>query len=152
LLISAFASFRNCNGGNLVIFGEGELLSVLKEFALSLGVCRYVHFMGFVENPFRFSEHADLYVLCSKYEGYPNALLEALVSGVSVVATDCESGPREILTEKLSERLSPVGDAKNLAFKMDRFVGNCVNIDAFDHVSLSSANILEEYCMLLEVK
>lgn len=152
LLISAFASFRNCNGGNLVIFGEGDLLSILKEFALSIGVGSYVHFMGFVENPFRFSEYADLYVLCSKYEGYPNALLEALVSGVSVVATDCESGPREILTGPLSERLCPVGKVKSLWLKMDRFVGNCEDMDTFDHVSMSPANILEEYCMLLEVK
>ena len=82
----------------------------LQALAKKLGVNGRVHFMGFIDSPFRYSEYADLFVLSSNYEGYPNVLIEALSSGLSVVASDCDYGPREILIGNLSDRLFRVGD------------------------------------------
>jgi len=79
-----------------VILGEGPLEGQLKQQAAALGVTDAVSFAGFQTNPWPYVKHADLFVLSSRYEGLPNALLEALALGVPVVATDCPGGVREI--------------------------------------------------------
>lgn len=69
---------------------------------------------GFQSNPYPWIAGADLLVLCSDHEGLPNVLIEALACGTPVVATDCPSGPREILSA-FPECLVPCGDAPALA-------------------------------------
>jgi len=63
---------------------------------VGLGVGHSVAFPGFQKNPWPYVKHADLFVLASRFEGLPNALLEALALGVPVVATDCPGGVREV--------------------------------------------------------
>ena len=73
---------------------------------------------GLALDPWPYYASADLFVLSSDYEGYPMVLIEALLSGVNIVSTDCRSGPREILDGGRFGRLVPVGDAKSLAKAM----------------------------------
>jgi glycosyltransferase involved in cell wall biosynthesis len=75
--------------------------------------------MGALVNPYPVLASAALHVLSSRWEGYPNALLEALELRVPVVATDCPSGPRELLRDGRLGRLVPVGDDAALACAMD---------------------------------
>ena len=70
---------------------------------------------GFVQNPFAYMARAAVFVLSSAWEGSPGALVQALACGAPVVATDCESGPREILQNGRYGRLVPTGDAPALA-------------------------------------
>ena len=70
--------------------------------------------MGWTANPFGFLARADLFVLCSEWEGLPNTLIEAMACGVPVVSTDCESGPEEILQGGACGRIVPRGDAAAL--------------------------------------
>jgi glycosyltransferase involved in cell wall biosynthesis len=70
---------------------------------------------GFAANPWPYYAAADLFVLSSDYEGFPLVLIEALRSGLPIVSTDCESGPREILEGGSYGTLVPVGDAQALA-------------------------------------
>jgi glycosyltransferase involved in cell wall biosynthesis len=110
LLIHKFVSFRKIwPDSQLWILGVGPLLDDLKQLSCSLDVSAHVHFIGFQTNPYVWMKHADLFVLCSAYEGLPNVLLEALACGCPVVATDCPGGTREImeLTEN-TDRLLPV--------------------------------------------
>lgn len=96
----------------LMIIGQGEYAQY-KELAAGLGVEDAVCFMGLKKNPYPYLKRSSLYVLTSYNEGFPNALVEAMALGVPAVATDCMTGPREILEEKygiLVPNMSPDAD------------------------------------------
>lgn len=119
LLIEAFARIRERRDARLVILGEGALRTDLREAAAQAGVARDVDLPGFDPNPFRYLARAAVHVLSSDWEGLPGSLIQALACGVPVVATDCPSGPREILDHGRFGRLVPVGDATALAAAVD---------------------------------
>lgn len=103
----------------LIILGEGEARPQLSVQIAALGLRDRVLMPGHVENPLAFMSHAALFVLSSRWEGFPLSLVEALGCGAPVVATDCPSGPAEILAGGLG-MLVPVGDAAALAAAMAR--------------------------------
>ena len=80
----------------LTILGTGPLRETLLAQRNRLGLTEVVRFIGFEPNPYPYFRHADLFVLSSRYEGFPNALLEALVLGTRAIATDCPGGAREV--------------------------------------------------------
>lgn len=79
-----------------------------------------VHCVGWQADPQPFYRRAGLFVMCSRYEGWSNVLLEAMGQGCPVVAADCPHGPAEMLGEALGRQLLPVGDATALAAAMRR--------------------------------
>lgn len=87
----------------LLFIGEGNKRGALEKLVLDLNLESHVVFLGFQKNPFRYIAEADVFVLSSINEGFPNALVEAMACSIPVVATDCKSGPREILTEVYSD-------------------------------------------------
>lgn len=119
LLIRSFARVRAGRSAKLMLVGTGALLGQLRQLAAELGVAEDVIFAGYAPEPFAYYASADLFVLSSDYEGYPNVLVEAMRCGVPVVSTDCESGPREILDGGRYGKLVPVGDEAALAAAMD---------------------------------
>jgi len=116
LLIKAFSIVLKENNARLLILGEGELRSELESLALSLGLNEKNFFMpGFVSNPFNYLKNSNVFVLSSRWEGFPNVLLHALGCGCPIVATDCRSGPVEILENGKWGYLTPVGDVEAMA-------------------------------------
>ncbi len=114
-LVRAFREVRAERQVRLVILGEGkEREAILREVA-SLGLCDDVELAGFVLNPFPYMKRAAVFVLASEYEGLPNVLIQALALCTPSVATDCPSGPREILQGGALGTLVPMRDVPALA-------------------------------------
>ena len=96
LLIEALA--LNANPSIfLTLLGEGPLLEELKALAEQRGVSAQIRFVGYQKNPYPFFAQADAYVLSSRYEGFPNVVLEAIACGTPVIATPAVGGVSEIL-------------------------------------------------------
>ena len=110
LLIEAFAVSPSCQGLQLVILGKGSLEARLKAQAAAMGVADRVHFPGFVANPWAYFARAELFVLPSRWEGFPTVVAEALACGAPALVTDCDFGPSEIVEHGLSGWVVPTGN------------------------------------------
>lgn len=116
ILINAFAILvKETPNAHLTILGEGNLKQELMEQAVTMGIEKNISFVGFKSNPYPYYKYADVYVLSSRWEGFPNSLLEALACGTKIVATNCKSGPREIIGDNEFGTLVSEGDYESLA-------------------------------------
>lgn len=110
-LIRAFKYVREkIPDAKLLILGQGSLEEYLKNLSSQLELSNDVHFLGFQSNPFKYISKSDIYILPSLYEGFPNALCEAMACGLPVISSDCKSGPREILSQSESSKTYPVSE------------------------------------------
>ena len=123
---------------NLYIIGDGELREEIETQIRELNLQDRVFLLGRKINPYKYLSKADCFVFSSDYEGFPNVLLEALVCGLPIISTDCQSGPREILAPdtdvgfKLKEGieiakygiLTPVEDKAHLQKAMHLIISN----------------------------
>ncbi|WP_324251893.1 glycosyltransferase [Paraburkholderia gardini] len=125
-LLDAYAQLvRDANPvENLVIVGDGAFHDELKAYAKELGIANRVHFTGHLRNPHALIAGATVQVLSSRYEGMPMVLLEALALGKPIVATDCPTGPREILDDGRAGLLVPIGDVAAMADAMARVLAD----------------------------
>lgn len=124
-LIRAFSVLRSHGvSARLVLLGDGEERPRLLELAEELGISDQIDMPGWVDNPYAYMARAGVFVLSSIFEGLPVALIEALACGCPVAATDCPSGPREILEDGTLGPLSPVGDSKALATSIEQVLAS----------------------------
>lgn len=108
---------------DLVILGEGLLRETLKSQIQARGLETRVHLPGRAGNVGEWYQRADLYVMSSRYEGFPNTLAEAMAHGCAVVSYDCDTGPRDIIRHGIDGLLvSPVGDLSALANALDKLM------------------------------
>jgi glycosyltransferase involved in cell wall biosynthesis len=114
-LLRAFAKVRQQRPARLLILGEGEERPILEALVRELALEADVALPGFVAGAQACMAEAAVFVLSSAWEGLPTVLIEALAAGTTVVATDCPSGPREILRGGELGRLVPPGDIGALA-------------------------------------
>jgi glycosyltransferase involved in cell wall biosynthesis len=120
LLIRSFARAFSGSSVKLMILGEGPLRSDLEALVDAEGLSDRVIMPGFTTEPWPYYASADLFALSSDYEGYPLVLIEAMRCGLSIVSTDCESGPREILEGGRYGILVPIRDEPALAKGLER--------------------------------
>ena len=114
-LIEAFALVRSQREARLLIVGDGPDRNALHRLARELGVAADVDLPGFTGNPYPAIRAAAVLALTSRFDALPGVLIEALALGTPIVATDCPSGPREILCGGRYGDLVPVGDATGVA-------------------------------------
>ena len=99
-LIEAYSkSMLPKNQVHLVILGKGKKQLELENLAKETGVTDTVHFLGFQENPYKYMKNAKAFVLSSWHEGHPMVLIEALCCDTPVIAFDCPTGPREVVSD-----------------------------------------------------
>jgi glycosyltransferase involved in cell wall biosynthesis len=120
LLLRAFAKVRAERPVRLIILGEGPDRPGLEQLVAELGIGADVDLPGAVTNPYAYMSRAVAFVLSSRWEGLPTVLVEALGCGAQVIATDCPSGPDEILAGGRYGTLIPVGDLGALVAAMRR--------------------------------
>lgn len=97
----------------LLIIGKGEF-DEYRELSYRLGIGDEVYFTGLKKNPYPYLKRSTLYLLTSYYEGFPNALVEAMSLSIPVVATDCMTGPAEILEDRYGLLIPNMSKEKNL--------------------------------------
>ncbi len=120
-LLAAFAIvLRDLPDARLTILGRGPEEETLRRLAQTLNISGQVEFKGFVQDPYPFYVNADAFVQASLFEGFPNALVEAIASGTPVVATDCPGGTVEIVIPRENGLLVPVSQSNELAAAMIR--------------------------------
>lgn len=114
-LLRAFARLRRKRPCRLLILGEGSRRGELEALVEELGVGADCRLPGHAPNPYPFMAQASVFVVSSAWEGIVNVLTEALALGTPAVATDCPSGPREILRDGELGPLVALGDDAALA-------------------------------------
>lgn len=123
-LLDALAILRRTIPAQLWLVGEGRDRSMLQSRIRSLRLERAVRLVGFQSNPFRFMAAADVFVLSSRWEGFGNVIVEAMACGTPVVATNCRSGPNEIIQDGVNGLLVPPKDPTALANALMRLLTN----------------------------
>lgn len=120
ILIKAFAKTNLRKRVKLVILGEGGERKNLEKLIVKYGLKSQVLLFGRVGNPFIYMKYAKFFILSSRYEGFGNALLEALACRTPVIATNCENGPSEIIENEENGLLVPVEDEEALKVAMEK--------------------------------
>jgi len=124
VMIRAFAKSGLWRTHALVILGKGSRLAELHTLAAKLGVGEYVRFIGFVANPYAWMARAELFLLSSRWEGFPTVAAEALAAGTPLLLSDCRFGPRDVIEPGVSGELVPVDDVDALATKLAELIAD----------------------------
>src|SRR5262249_26889241 len=123
LLLEAFSRVaKGRPDWKLKILGEGPLQRQLCAQANQLNIAARVEFVGAVVDSFLVLRQADLFVFSLRFEGFGNALCEAMACGLPVISFDCPSGPSEIVRPGVDGVLIPAGDVTALAESMGRLM------------------------------
>ena len=114
LLLRAMASLSD-DRYHLTILGAGPETGSLEDLRERLGLNSQVTFLGFVENPYKYMSQADIFVLSSRFEGFPNVILESMACGTPVVSFNCQGGIDEIIQDGINGYVVELGNISALA-------------------------------------
>jgi len=120
-LLRAFAAIEDSEW-RLVLCGEGPLRGQLEELAARLGIVDRVHFAGTVRDIGGWYARAGIFAFTSYFEGFPNALAEAMVAGLPVVSYDCPTGPSDLIRDGRNGILVPLGDIQSFSAALQRLM------------------------------
>lgn len=148
ILIEALALCKNVRP-RLTLLGEGPLRSALEQLAREKGVADRVRFVGFQKNPYPFFQKADAFVLSSRYEGFPNVVLEALACGTSVIATPAPGGVDEIASLTGGVVVASAIDAQSLRVAIEQFFAKKEKIKKISLTPFRIDEIVAQYQNLL---
>lgn len=112
ILLKSFSKFENKEKYHLTILGKGVLKAELEQLAHELGVDKQVTFAGFQSNPYPYMTQASIFISSSRFEGFPNAVLEALACDTPVLANDYKGGIHEIIEDPLYGKVIAMENSK----------------------------------------
>jgi glycosyltransferase involved in cell wall biosynthesis len=153
LIFSAMDMLESVIDANLLILGCGPLFSKYEEFIKSSNFSHKWKMLGFVENPLPFIKRSTVLVLASDFEGLPTVLIEALGCGTQIIASDCPSGPAEILNGGEYGQLIPVDNALALKNAIEKSINRDFYVDPkrlVEYAAIFSVDTaIERYMKLL---
>lgn len=118
-LIKAFSIVNKKNSSYILkIFGEGPDRDILQNLIDTAGLHDYVQLCGAKSDAINDVANSKIFVLSSRYEGMPNALIEAMAAGTACISTDCKFGPSELISDGKNGLLTPVDDVRTLSEKI----------------------------------
>lgn len=123
MLINAFSKLRNLDL-ILNIYGEGSLKGELQSLINELGLSNHIKLWGRSNNIKEVFMNTDLFILSSNAEGMPNSLMEAMAVGLPCIATDCPTGPSDLIDNEIDGVLIPVGNEEALVNAINSMINN----------------------------
>jgi glycosyltransferase involved in cell wall biosynthesis len=123
LLIDSFGDIENENA-ELHILGVGSQKEILQQKVNQSDLSNKVFFHSFQDNVFKFLSKASVFVLPSKFEGMPGALIQAMATGCACIASDCYTGPSELINHDKNGFLFPVDDKEKLTLYINDLLAN----------------------------
>ena len=154
LLISIFSKLHNTDW-ELWIVGSGSEIQLLKDQVQNLNLTQKVKILGVQKNIKTFYQRSKVFVLTSKFEGYPNALCEAMANGCACISFDCDTGPSEIIANDINGLLIENGNAVEFQKQLQSLIADNKKIVSlgFEAVkiraSLNIKNISEQWYALM---
>ncbi len=134
MMLHAFANVKE--DSRLLLVGDGSEEVKLRALAEELEISDKVIFVGGQDNPYKYLSKAAIYLSTSRSEGFPNAMVEAMICGCAIISTDCPSGPREILAPKSNIKKQIKEGVEYATF------GTLVALDDVDALSLAMSHLL----------
>jgi GalNAc-alpha-(1->4)-GalNAc-alpha-(1->3)-diNAcBac-PP-undecaprenol alpha-1,4-N-acetyl-D-galactosaminyltransferase len=124
VLIRAFSEIKDKKGFKLLIIGDGELKIELQNLVSQLNIQKYADLIPNQKSIYDYYRKASIFVLASKYEGFPNTLIEAMASGCACVSFDCPYGPREIIQNNYNGKIIEANNQKKLTETLSDLIDN----------------------------
>lgn len=158
ILINAF-KIINCKYPDLrlVLIGRGPKKPDLIELAEKLNVLSHIDFINFDPNPYRYMKRANLFVLPSLTEGFPNVLVEAMACGCPTVAFDCKTGPKEIIGQSEFGEIINEFSSEKLAEKIVMLLNDKIRYEKLKELSIrrasdfSSDRVISQWIKILSI-
>ena len=125
-IIEAFVQVADKHlGWDLHLVGEGPLRQKLQKQIDDCGLQNgRICLLGQRKDLWKLMQKSDAFIMASAYEGFPNALLEAVAIGLPSISTDCKSGPKEISDNGKVVYLVPPNDHQALTVALDTLLGD----------------------------
>ena len=143
LLINAFCNL-NIQNWKLYIVGEGELKEKLENKIYSLNIQNNVFLLGSKQNIDEYYNKAKIFVLTSTYEGFPNVLIEAMCFGLPCIASNCKTGPNEIIQHETNGYLFENNNTVQCTYYLNKLI---TNQDICIQFSLEANKIKEQFTL-----
>ncbi|WP_421941590.1 glycosyltransferase family 4 protein [Pedobacter sp.] len=117
------AAVNSClENWKIVIVGDGPLMNDYRHFIAENGLVGKIELLGRKTDVINYYSKAKIFVLPSRFEGFPNAILEAMARGCAVVASNCDYGPSEIIKHEINGILFEMGDAEALTASLNKLI------------------------------
>jgi GalNAc-alpha-(1->4)-GalNAc-alpha-(1->3)-diNAcBac-PP-undecaprenol alpha-1,4-N-acetyl-D-galactosaminyltransferase len=142
LLIKAFANL-NISDWTLILVGEGKKRQEYESLIETLGINEQVILVGNSNNVSAYYNKAKIFAFTSRFEGFPNALIEAMHFGLACVSTDCPSGPSDLISNNVNGILIPVEDQKSLELELNKLINSSSLIESFGKKAIQATETLD---------
>ena len=124
-MISALAKLKKKNTNFICdIYGAGSQIRYIQNLILSYNLQNYVFLKGVRKNILNIYKNYDFYILASRYEGFPNSLIEAMSAGVVSISSDCDYGPKEIIKNNINGVIFKNNNSNDLSNKIYNLIHN----------------------------